>query len=251
MAGIRAGFLVGTLIAGLALVTVHEPAQAMTAGATSHQVAAVRGDVTGDGIPDLISSSAGRLLADWGKAPDIGGGIHVTPGGASFPALRTAFITQDTGIISGVGEAGDGFGFALATGDFDGDGHADVAIGSPFEEAGNVKDAGRVTVLYGTSTYPYLEPRGLSDIVQGLHGIPGGPETDDRFGSTLATGDFNADGYADLAIGAPYEDIGTVDNTGAIQVLYGKATDGLTVSGLQVIENGIARTSRHHAPRER
>ena len=42
------------------------------------------------------------------------------------------------------------FGAALATGDFDGDGHADLAIGAPIEDADGVADVGTETVLYGS-----------------------------------------------------------------------------------------------------
>jgi hypothetical protein len=43
----------------------------------------------------------------------------------------------------------------------------------------------------------------------------------DRFGSTLAAGDFNGDGYGDLAVGSPGEDASGHTNTGVVHVLYG------------------------------
>jgi hypothetical protein len=33
--------------------------------------------------------------------------------------------------------------------------------------------------------------------------------------------DFNRDGFADLAVGIPYEDDGAVEDAGAVQVIYG------------------------------
>jgi hypothetical protein len=41
--------------------------------------------------------------------------------------------------------------------------------------------------------------------------------------AAAASGDFNGDGFADLAVGAPYEDVGTVADAGAVNVLYGSA----------------------------
>ena len=53
---------------------------------------------------------------------------------------------------------------------------------------------------------------------------PGGSaaEAGDLFGSALAAGDFNNDGFADLAVGAPGEDVGGVIGAGAVNVLYGR-----------------------------
>jgi hypothetical protein len=59
-----------------------------------------------------------------------------------------------------------------------------------------------------------------------------GPELGDSFGFALAASDFNDDGYADLAVGIPEEDIGTIYNAGAVAVLYGTA-DGISVTGNQ------------------
>ena len=44
-------------------------------------------------------------------------------------------------------------------------------------------------------------------------------ESSDGFGSALATGDFNNDGYSDLAVGVPREDLGTIANAGSVNVL--------------------------------
>jgi hypothetical protein len=41
------------------------------------------------------------------------------------------------------------FSFAVAAGDFDGDGHADLAVGAPSETEGGLFGSGSVTALYG------------------------------------------------------------------------------------------------------
>jgi hypothetical protein len=53
--------------------------------------------------------------------------------------------------------------------------------------------------------------------------VGGAAEEGDAFGRSLAVGDFNQDGFADLAVGAPGEGVGGIGGGGAINVLYGSA----------------------------
>ncbi len=105
--------------------------------------------------------------------------------------------------------------------DFNGDGFGDLATGVPGEdlESNNVVDAGAVNIAYGSGAGLNLSTSKL--IHQGSPGIPGVNETADQFGISLACDDFNADGYADLAIGSNLEDIGNIQNAGAVTVIYG------------------------------
>jgi hypothetical protein len=107
-------------------------------------------------------------------------------------------------------------------GDFNNDGYDDLAIGAPYEGIGTTGSAGAVNILYGSSD-------GLSSVGdqmwhQNTPGILGICETDDRFGTTLSVGDFDNDGYDDLAIGVPYESFGTASWAGAVNVLYGSSS---------------------------
>jgi hypothetical protein len=72
--------------------------------------------------------------------------------------------------------------------------------------------------------------------------VPGNAESDDRFGAALARGrffnDFNGQQPADLAVGAPLEDVGSLLDAGAVNVLYGSAT-GLPGSGAQLFTQGF------------
>jgi len=121
----------------------------------------------------------------------------------------------------------------IARGDFDNDGFGDLAVGVPLEGFGTSQQAGGVNVIYGTADG--LRATGNQFWQQGASGVPGLSETGDQFGRSLASGDFNHDGFSDLAIGAPFEDtIGALVDAGQVTVLFGSAT-GLTAAGAQTL----------------
>ena len=94
-------------------------------------------------------------------------------------------------------EALDLFGFSLAVGDFDNDGFADLAAGAPWERVGTADQAGAVSVLDGSAGG--LTTAGGQLFTQ----VAGNVEAGDQFGAQLAAGDFNNNGFADLAAAAP------------------------------------------------
>ncbi|MER5552488.1 FG-GAP repeat protein [Streptomyces sp. NPDC002793] len=115
--------------------------------------------------------------------------------------------------------------------DFDGDGYDDVLTGAPGGTDGGRKGAGYVTVQYGAASgmgTATSVPRVRTAVFgQATAGVPGSAEPGDGFGTAVATGDLDADGYDDAVVAAPGEDEGSVSDAGRVTVLHG-SRDGLT-----------------------
>jgi len=125
--------------------------------------------------------------------------------------------------VSGDSGRYDLFGAALVSGDFNGDGRDDLAIGAPGENTGSLHDVGAVTILYGTATG--LSAANHVQYTQDSSGVLDSNESWDSFGAALASGDFDGDGYDDLAIGAPNEDLSaSLVDAGVVHVMYGRSS---------------------------
>ncbi|MFJ6659554.1 FG-GAP-like repeat-containing protein [Streptomyces sp. NPDC091377] len=182
------------------------------------------GDVNGDGYGDLV---LGDYTDPTGSVPGghKGGQISVWYGGKGGvdPTQRPTVIHQDTPGVPGAGEAYDGFGAAVAVGDVNGDGRADVAVGTSGEDNGSATDSGSVTVLFGSAAG--LTGTGAKSFTQNTAGVPGSNERGDAFGLAVQLTDLNKDRKAELIIGSGYE-----NENGGVTVLRG-ATTGPTTSG--------------------
>ncbi len=86
---------------------------------------------------------------------------------------------------------------------------------------GRVQVAFGVLILLGSvAAVAQLQTLGAVILGQGSPGVAGTPELGDDFGRALAVGDFNCDGFSDLAVGVPWED-SDVTHSGAVNVFYG------------------------------
>jgi FG-GAP repeat protein len=184
------------------------------------------GDFNADGFTDLAIGVSYEDLGTITRA----GGVNVLYGSSSgLQVVNPAdqFWTQDTPGVEDTSEPFDGFSRALVAADFNADGYADLAIGVPREDVGDIAHAGSVNVLYGTAAGLQADSPDDQFWTQDSTDVQDQSEPGDVFGRHLAAGDFNGDGVADLAVGAPFEDIGTVNSAGGLNVLYGSS------SGLQ------------------
>ncbi|HXJ66141.1 MAG TPA: hypothetical protein VNN79_20455 [Actinomycetota bacterium] len=179
-------------------------------------------DFNGDGFADL---AAGAIGEDPGAGLGAGA-VHVLYGAAN--GLQAAspddqFFDQDSPNVRDAAEAGDNFGASLAAADFNGDGFGDLAVGVPGEDDAGTLSTGGVEVLYGTAAGLQASSPDDRFLKQGNNDLGETEEEADQLGTVLAAGDFNDDGFADLAMGVQGEDVGALADAGAVQVVYGTA----------------------------
>ena len=211
---------------------------ALTTG-TAHAATAARPyDVDGDGHPDLV---IGAPRLNRGSVTATGGIVVVTRSDGAYPE-RAAVITQSTSKVVGASERYDFFGSAVASADFDADGYADLAVGSPGEDSAKDADEGAVTILYGTA-------KGLTGARSQQITEPSGKHRYAGFGGALAAGDLDGDGYPDLAVGAVDDLVDrpvTDDNppSGTVTVLHG-SRKGIRTSGSTLLRGDRGQSWDH------
>lgn len=186
------------------------------------------GDIDGDGR-DEVALGASDLRVETCDC-SAGGVFVIKPGATREAAPDVQVLTQDSTPLPGTAEPRDFFGEAVALGDLDGDGFADLAVGAPGESLGDLFWYGTVTLVYGAADGLDLA-RSLR-VSQSTAGIPSAAEEDDLFGMTLASLRLGRTAAADLVIGVPGEDVGSIEDAGMVNVLYG-AAGGLSGSGAQ------------------
>lgn len=156
--------------------------------------------------------------------------FHVVLGTAQGLDLESGIAYSQGGNLPGAAEPGDFFGYNITSGNFDGDLYDDVVVSAPFESIESAVQTGAFMVIPGG-------PEGLdtdrAQLMSQAGDVAGTPDERDFLGWSLTTGDFNGDGFDDLAAGAPGEDTKVREDSGAVNVLYGSSS-GLTLEGNRV-----------------
>jgi hypothetical protein len=144
-------------------------------------------------------------------------------------ALRDSSLDEAQLVLLGVTRADTAGERVRFGGDIGGDGIADLLVAAPYED-GTASGAGAVYVVSGGPLDPDdHEVRSLSTATATLRGAA----LADHAGTGLAGEDADADGYADLAIGAPHaDDAGS--GSGGAYLFFGPVTGERTVEEADV-----------------
>jgi len=116
----------------------------MAVGVPGRDIAA-----TISGVPQIIED-AGAVYVLYGSDDTSNPRIH--PG---LKQLNSQIWTQSSVGLGSTSEKGDNFGWALDSGNFNGDDENDLAIGIPGKDISGTSDAGSVQILYGSREPSY------------------------------------------------------------------------------------------------
>jgi hypothetical protein len=185
------------------------------------------GDFNSDGDDDI---AFGCPAGDVGEVANAGL-VQVGYGDGEGGFLFVTFSQESAGIEGGA-ETDDRFGYALAAGDFDEGNDDDLVIGVPSEAVGGTYSAGAIHVLFSTESG--LTGTGSQLLHQGITGVPGDHQSNDRFGQSLAAGSrlnvLNTRIWY-LAVGIPSDG----DHLGGSVMVFKRDTDGLSTTGIEQI----------------
>lgn len=230
------------------------------------------GDFNGDGIDDLAVGVPYEDINRQGKLIKDAGIVMIFNGteDAGLNRIRERSWGQNSSGIRETAEKGDRFGYALAVGNFNADATEDdnpledLAVGAPWENLNDVRDAGVAHVIYGSEDGLNAGDTPNQLIVQGRRldkvKILDVYEDRDRFGFTLAVGNINNDDvgagsdrrtFDELLVGVPFEDLATnpqpgdlsVENAGAVNVIYGSRR-GLVGQDNQFVHQNYEETRK-------
>ena len=185
-------------------------------------------DFNGDGIEDLAIGAPEGASQPFHRI--FSGSVYIVFGKASLKG--TVDLSKEADVTLVGAEEGDRAGFALANGDVNGDGLADLIIGAPgaYGFQNQTPGAGETYLIFGRARFP----RGI-DLSKHwnsrIFGIDGSEfrisltqDLPDGSGSAVAAGDVNGDGVDDVIVGAPSADgfLNQHPEAGEAYVLFGR-----------------------------
>ncbi len=205
-------FAVATDPPAIDLATQADVRIEVTEGGSQPAFAVAMGDFDGDSYDDMIVSDYQAKVGNKRYA----GKVYVLYGPMLSPA--TSYLPRDAGTTI-LGEAMDDYlGLSLACGYVDDDHFCDLVVGAPGPN--NTSFDGKAYVIFGGASRPSTLDLSSNSLPLKVTKIVGaGPGA--NLGCSVAAGDINGDGFADVLIGAPYADpVGRTD-AGKVFVLNG------------------------------
>jgi hypothetical protein len=185
------------------------------------------GDVSGDGIADLLLSASGKVLVYFGAT--------------TFAPILNAPDISLTSTSAGFGKA------ISVIGDLDIDGKGEIVVGAPNALINNYRDTGSIYIISGTaaglvnldSTIP---PEALIVRINGAGLF-------NRFGAALtAMGDVDSDGKPDFAVGSPMVDVTTIAQqnilSGKVYLFKGKDITATTTIANAMKFEGVVKNQQ-------
>lgn len=193
------------------------------------------GDFNGDSYGDVAVSAP---FDDVNATADAGG-VTVVLGSADGLDTSTAAFFSQAGVVAGGLAEGDLLGWALTSGDFNGDTFDDLAVGTPGDNFRGRDDTGSVNVLYGSAAG--ITTDGNQIFRQGGR-LAGKARAEDLFGFSVGSSDVDCDGVDDLLVGVPNDTSANVANAGAVNVILGSPS-GLRKTGDVRLHQGQRRVA--------
>lgn len=230
------------------------------AGAVDHYrleadgTASFVGSITQDsaGVPGVAETGDrfGSRLAQWGADLFVGdpdeavggagaaGTVTVLRFAGANSTLTAAQLLSQSGSWPGAAEAGDRFGAALTTRP----GVEQVAIGIPGEDLGRRANAGAVQIARPNRSGRLDTFAVVRTVTQDSPGVPGVAESGDLFGAALVSTEWASCGNgADVVVGAPGEDVGSVRDAGSVTIVSAASgTSGLATACRRIWSKGAA-----------
>ena len=183
------------------------------------------GDVNGDGRADLVVGVSGESVGTIKGTGDI---VYIPGTRSGLTGAGSMRFSQSTAGVPGVAQPFDSAGTAVAVGDLNGDGYADIVFGIPVDVVLTGAKVGSVIVLRGTKSGPTAT--GAVRLSEKTPGVPGGAPALSEFGSALHTAYVHGGKQADLLVGAFQQ-----NDEGYAVVIPGIADTGPTGAGAREI----------------